>query len=128
MSTAVTADDVLKHAKTMKGQTKQTLHHKKDFVVDVDGSHAIYTPKTRGIPRRHDHQTLQRICDEYNNNGGSLHPSDYDGCVTRNASYTLTIIDDLVKSQQNTTANTPPVTPPNTPTASNTPPTNTPSV
>jgi hypothetical protein len=93
----ITADDVIALARSLNGQTLETLHRPRAFTVEIDGDHIVFTPSKSNYPRRHDKNTLQRICDTFSETN-SYHPSDYNE-ISRNASYTLTLIKKWASNQ-----------------------------
>jgi hypothetical protein len=87
----VSAAEVLTLARGLVWKVLKTLHRSARFTVEIkEDDELVFTPQKTGVPRKHFRKTLEMICDRFNRDN-SLNPSDYDG--TRNASYTLTLID-----------------------------------
>lgn len=91
----ITADEVLAFAKTLEGQTLETIIRREPFTVEVRGANLLYTPSSSGKRRTHQRKYLERICETYSTTH-SLNPGDYRD-VTRNASYTLAVIAEYLK-------------------------------
>ena len=83
--------NLLDFARARGRRPLRTLGRRVEFTVEVEGDTLIFTPRSSGLPRRHQLNYLTRVCDHYNA-GGGLNPGAYRE-TTWNASYALALID-----------------------------------
>ncbi len=74
----------------------KTFSRGKEFFVEVTPYGLCYIPKSSGKSRKHQIKYINRILDRFNQTG-SFSPGDYID-LTVNASYTLSLIREYIKS------------------------------
>jgi hypothetical protein len=82
--------DLKAYARSLAGQTLETMTQRKQFTVDVSATGFTFTPASTAKPRTRSDRKVQRVLERYHEQR-SLRPMDYQD-MTVNASYILTIL------------------------------------
>ncbi len=91
----VSADDLIAFAKTLEGQTLQTLKKGSEFKVVVTEVGMDYTPLSTGNTRHQYYNVIKKICDHFSETN-SFSGKDYKS-FTANSSYVLAIINKYIE-------------------------------
>jgi hypothetical protein len=86
----ISADTLIRFAKTLERKRLATMARSKGFTVAVVKAGIEITPASSGTPRTVAKSRIQLVCDEYNRSK-SLKPGDYQ-TITLDASYLLALI------------------------------------
>ena len=86
----IDTDDLIRFARELEDKDVSTLAQGKPFRVQVTDKGLVYIPLSTGIPRRHDHKWLKRVCDEFSKTN-SYKAGHYQH-LSKNASYALAVI------------------------------------
>lgn len=94
----INSDEFLRFLKKSGKQSFRTLQRKKEFLAELTPNGIFYIPKSTGKPRKHPFEYFNLVINRFNKTG-SLRPGDYKD-LTRNASYTLTLISEFIKKDR----------------------------
>jgi hypothetical protein len=101
-------NDFITFCRSLSGQTLHTLSRKLPFEFEMHEEHEVkfcFTPMSTSGPRTVRQRYTEEYINQFNTNGGSLRPGDYD--VGVNASYMVTLFklyqDYLLKKRRNST-------------------------
>lgn len=93
----IDADDLIAFAKTLEGQTLETLSRKSQFTVLVTRVGMDYTPTSSGKARQQYYKVIKKICDKFSETS-SFAGSEYKN-FTANSSYVLALIDRYINQK-----------------------------
>jgi hypothetical protein len=92
----LSADGFLSFCKLRDGEELLTRHGGSAFKLRVVGDGVDYIPRSTNTPRRESKATIEAVLERFNQTG-SFVTSEYEA-LTRNSSYTLTMLDELLKT------------------------------